>query len=299
MAGCYFDENFSASTIFLKKISKFRLTNTMLSHCYHFRGSIYRQLFSSKLYASTTSSAKHVSEAVESLREKLKEGPDFQSFLSGNPNIEAPDESRYDDTLTTSTGAKRLRLPPWLKTEIPVGKNYAHLKSQLRGLNLHTVCEEAKCPNIDTCWNGGDDHMSTATIMILGDTCTRGCRFCSVKTSSTPPPPDPSEPQHVANAIASWGVDYIVITCVDRDDIPDFGASHFAETVKLTKQKKPSILIECLTGDFGGNFISADKVINSGLDVFAHNIETVESLQSTVRDRKASKVSPRYFLLYI
>ena len=103
---------------------------------------------------------------------------------------------------------------------------------------MNTVCEEAKCPNIGECWGGGDDNIATATIMLMGDTCTRGCRFCAVKTSRAPPPLDPDEPLNTAIAISKWGVEYIVITTVDRDDIPDGGASHFAKTVKLIKEHK-------------------------------------------------------------
>lgn len=113
--------------------------------------------------------------------------------------------------------SQRLRLPPWLKTTIPTGKNYSALKEQLRKLNLHTVCEEARCPNIGECWGGGEHGTATATIMLLGDTCTRGCRFCSIKTSRAPPAPDPNEPINTATAIASWGLDYVVLTSVDRD----------------------------------------------------------------------------------
>lgn len=130
-----------------------------------------------------------------------------------------------------------VRLPDWLKTEIPVGKNYHHLKSTLRQLNLHTVCEEAKCPNIGDCWGGGPEQTATATIMLMGDECTRGCRFCSVKTSKTPKPLDPEEPQKTAEAISRWGLDYVVLTSVDRDDLADGGAEHFASTVRHLKEK--------------------------------------------------------------
>lgn len=112
---------------------------------------------------------------------------------------------------------ERLRLPPWLKTKIPIGKNFDKIKSQLKELKLATVCEEAKCPNIGECWGGGEHGTQTATIMLMGDTCTRGCLFCSVKTARKPPPLDPEEPVKTATAIASWGLDYIVLTSVDRD----------------------------------------------------------------------------------
>lgn len=175
-----------------------------------------------------------------------------------------------------------------MRESIPGGEKYTAIKRKLRELNLNTVCEEAKCPNLGECWGGGETGTATATIMILGDTCTRGCRFCNVKTSRTPPPPDPEEPTKVAEAIASWGLDYVVITSVDRDDLPDQGSGHFAETVQLLKARKPSMLIEALVPDFRGDAGCVEKVSVSGLDVLAHNIETVEELQSTVRDRRAN-----------
>ncbi|RVW51269.1 Lipoyl synthase, chloroplastic [Vitis vinifera] len=122
------------------------------------------------------------------------------------------------------------------------------------------------------------------TIMLLGDTCTRGCRFCAVKTSRNPAPPDPMEPENTAKAIASWGVDYIVLTSVDRDDLPDGGSGHFARTVKAMK---PEIMVECLTSDFRGDLSAVETLVHSGLDVFAHNIETVKRLQRIVRDPRA------------
>lgn len=174
--------------------------------------------------------------------------------------------------------------PPWLRQRAPQGEKYSELFEQMRGLKLATVCEEAQCPNIGECWNG---DLATATIMLLGDTCTRGCRFCAVNTAKTPPPPDPLEPQHTAEAVASWGVGYVVLTSVDRDDLPDGGASHFASTVKELKSRKPSLLVECLTPDFQGNLDHVKLLAGSGLDVFAHNIETVERLQKRVRDPRA------------
>ncbi|KAJ7388493.1 hypothetical protein OS493_037305 [Desmophyllum pertusum] len=134
----------------------------------------------------------------------------------------------------------------------------------------------------------GEHETATATIMILGDQCTRGCRFCSVKTNKKPPPPDPMEPSNTAEAISRWGLDYIVITSVDRDDLPDGGAAHFAETVTQIKKRNPSILVECLTGDFRGDLKGVEAVVKSGLDVYAHNVETVDRLQLLVRDPRAN-----------
>ena len=183
---------------------------------------------------------------------------------------------------------QRLRLPPWLKRQVPVGSNFHKIKESLRSLNLHTVCEEARCPNIGECWGGAEGGSATATIMLLGDTCTRGCRFCSVKTSRNPPAPDPNEPENVGKAIAKWGLDYVVLTSVDRDDLPDQGAEHFARTVQVIKSLTPNMLVECLTPDFRGETNAIETVASSGLDVYAHNIETVEDFQRFVRDRRAN-----------
>jgi lipoyl synthase len=180
--------------------------------------------------------------------------------------------------------------PPWLRQKAPQGERFEYLKGQMGELRLATVCEEAQCPNIGECWNGGDQGIGTATIMLLGDTCTRGCRFCAVNTSQTPPPPDPDEPINTAKAISDWGVGYVVLTSVDRDDLPDGGASHFAETVKSLKALRPDIFVECLTPDFRGDLEAAKLLARSGLDVFAHNLETVERLQKRVRDPRAGYI---------
>lgn len=181
------------------------------------------------------------------------------------------------------------RLPEWLKTPIPAGnENYKKIKKDLRGLGLHTVCEEARCPNISECWGGSNKNAATATIMLMGDTCTRGCRFCSVKTNRNPEPLDPHEPENTAEALARWGLGYVVLTSVDRDDLVDGGARHFAETIRRIKAKKPSLLVEALTGDFLGDLDMVTVVAESGLDVYAHNVETVEALTPYVRDRRAT-----------
>lgn len=175
--------------------------------------------------------------------------------------------------------------PSWFRVPAPSAderSRYAAVKESLSDLSLNTVCEEAQCPNIGECWNGG-----TGTIMLLGDTCTRGCMFCAVKTDGKPPEPDPFEPFKTAEAVTKWGVDYIVLTSVDRDDIPDGGAQHFATTVELMKRAKPSLLVECLVSDFRGDEDSVATLARSGLDVYAHNVETVERLQKYVRDARA------------
>jgi lipoic acid synthetase len=172
----------------------------------------------------------------------------------------------------SSKGSKKsLPKPAWLKAAPPGGENYNRLRDTVRSLKLATVCEEAKCPNIGECW-GGKEGTATATIMIMGDTCTRGCSFCSVKTSRAPAPLDPMEPTNVAEAIASWGLHYVVLTSVDRDELADQGAGHFAETVKQIKRRTPKLLVECLTPDFRGNKELIGMVATSGLDVFAHNV---------------------------
>ncbi|GJM89027.1 hypothetical protein PR202_ga05623 [Eleusine coracana subsp. coracana] len=183
--------------------------------------------------------------------------------------------------------------PAWLRQRAAQGEKYTMLRDSLGELKLNTVCVEAQCPNIGECWNGGGgaggegDGIATATIMLLGDTCTRGCRFCAVKTSNKPPPPDALEPLKTAVAVASWGVDYVVPTSVDRDDLLDGGSGHFAQTVRVLKELKPEILVECLTSDFRGDLEVISSLANSGLDVYAHNIETVRSLQRIVRDPRA------------
>jgi lipoyl synthase len=181
---------------------------------------------------------------------------------------------------------ERLQKPAWLKAEMPTGENYEKLRNTVRSLKLATVCEEARCPNIGECW-GGAKETATATIMIMGDTCTRGCTFCSVKTSRTPAPLDPMEPENVSKAIKEWGLAYVVLTSVDRDELPDQGSEHFAKTVRLLKERCPDLIVECLTPDFRGEKQLISNVANSGLDVFAHNLETVKRLQKRVRDYRA------------
>lgn len=224
------------------------------------------------------------------LTDKLNAGPAFSDFVSGNePALEPAEAYALKTALVGPKGKQKeiTRLPSWLKTPIPDSSNYKKIKNDLRGLNLHTVCEEARCPNISDCWGGSSKSQATATIMLMGDTCTRGCRFCSVKTSKTPPPLDPHEPEHTAEALSRWGLGYVVLTSVDRDDLADGGARHFAETVIKIKSKAPGMLVECLTGDYAGDLQMVSLVARSGLDVYAHNVETVEALTPQVRDRRA------------
>lgn len=189
---------------------------------------------------------------------------------------------------------KRTPKPSWIKMRAPAGERYLQIKDLLKGLNLATVCQEAQCPNIGECWGGG-----TATIMLMGEVCTRGCRFCNVKTGNPKGKLDLEEPQKVAYAISKMGMDYIVLTSVDRDDLPDEGSSHFAETVSLLKELSPDLLVEVLTPDFKGNqeFIAA--IVDAKPDVFAHNVETVERLTARVRDRRAGYKQSLEVLRYV
>lgn len=173
--------------------------------------------------------------------------------------------------------------PPWLKVRAPGGENYQKLKETFRALDVYTVCEEARCPNVGECWAEG-----TATIMLLGDTCTRGCKFCAVTTGNPKGVVDVREPEHVARAISSMGLQYVVLTMVDRDDILDGGASHVARTVSRTKELRPDMLLEVLLGDFAGHLEHVDTTVEAGPDVWAHNVEVVERLQRTVRDARCS-----------
>jgi lipoic acid synthetase len=177
------------------------------------------------------------------------------------------------------------RKPAWLKTPIAHGDILVSIKRKLRKGQLHTVCEEAKCPNIAECLNAG-----TATFMILGDTCTRGCRFCNVKTGNPGGVLDEEEPQKVAETIRDMGLDYAVLTMVDRDDIPDGGAAHIARTVDAIRALSPHIIIEILAGDFRGQESALQTVLfaGDGLNTFAHNLETVRRLTPRVRDVRAS-----------
>jgi lipoic acid synthetase len=173
------------------------------------------------------------------------------------------------------------RLPDWFRIKAPGGENYSRIKRTLRGMDLHTVCEEARCPNVSECWGGG-----TATFMVMGDVCTRGCRFCAV-TTGRPTALDPEEPIKLAKAVGELGLTYVVITSVDRDDLPDQGAHHIAQTIRATRQEHPSTLIEVLIPDFRGRRALVEHVVKARPDVLAHNVETVRRLTPRVRDARA------------
>jgi lipoyl synthase len=176
----------------------------------------------------------------------------------------------------------RLQRPSWIHARAPSGENYGQLKGLVHGLALHTVCEEALCPNMGECWGAG-----TATLMILGDTCTRACRFCAIKTGNPQGYVDSDEPARVADAIARLKLNYVVITSVDRDDLSDGGADIFAETVRQIKAKSPATLVEILTPDFRGVLENVRTVVVAQPDVYGQNIETVRRLTHAVRDRRA------------
>ncbi len=202
--------------------------------------------------------------------------------VSAGPAAALPTSRRDIAEAMRAGGLPRdARKPPWLRVPLPGGERYQKVKETLRGLSLHTVCQEASCPNVGECWGGG-----TATVMLMGDVCTRGCRFCHVKTAAHPPPLDPDEPRHLAEAIAALGLDYIVVTSVDRDDVPDGGAAHFADAIRRLKEI-PGLLVEVLTPDFQGDAEAVRTVCRAGPDVFANNVETVRRLTPAVRDARA------------
>ncbi|MGA7285283.1 MAG: lipoyl synthase [Candidatus Cybelea sp.] len=177
----------------------------------------------------------------------------------------------------------RLTKPEWLRVSLPIGQEYERVKAEVNALGLHTVCKEAACPNVAECWGAG-----TATIMILGDTCTRGCRFCNVKTGNPRGEVDWFEPLRVAQAVRDLGWKYLVVTAVDRDDLPDGGALIFANTVRAIHERAPGSRVEILSGDYRGDLRAVDIVVDSKPDVFAHNLETVRRLTPSVRDKRAA-----------
>jgi len=178
---------------------------------------------------------------------------------------------------------KRIPKPPWLKVKLPHGDTYERVKAKVDGLALNTVCKEANCPNLSECWGAG-----TATIMILGEVCTRGCRFCNVKTGNPKGAVDWMEPVRVAEAVRDLGWKYLVLTAVDRDDLPDGGALIFANTVREIHRRVPGARVEILSGDYRGDLHALDVVLDAKPDVFAHNLETVRRLTPRVRDKRAS-----------
>ncbi len=179
--------------------------------------------------------------------------------------------------------AKPLPKPRWLKIKLPGGSQYTAVKRSLKEKKLATVCEEAKCPNLGECWNSG-----TATFMLMGEVCTRGCRFCAVTSRKYGQPLDPDEPKKVARAASEMNLSYVVLTSVDRDDLPDGGAGHFAATIRALRELEPAPMVEVLTPDFNGIAEQIETVVRAEPTVFAHNVETVPSLTPRVRDPRCS-----------
>lgn len=184
--------------------------------------------------------------------------------------------------MTTTKPKPRRRLPIWIRSRIPSGPTYNRLKNLMREQNLATVCEEARCPNLHECWGSG-----TLTVMIMGEVCTRGCRFCSVKTGNPGGVLDSDEPRRLAMSLAAMDLKYVVFTSVDRDDVPDFGADHFRDAILQVREHCPHMQVEVLTPDFQGRKDLVAHVASAKPDVFAHNIETVERLHRRVRDLRA------------
>lgn len=188
-----------------------------------------------------------------------------------------------------SSASRRVRLnvihqerkPNWLKVKAPGGENYVRIKETLRKLDLYTVCEEARCPNVGECWSSG-----TATVMLLGHTCTRGCRFCAVQTGNPRGFVDPREPENVAEAIASMKLKYVVLTMVDRDDLLDGGAAHMARTVTNLRALDPELMVETLVGDFGGRRRDVLTMVDAEPHVYAHNIEVPRRITPFIRDQR-------------
>jgi lipoic acid synthetase len=183
----------------------------------------------------------------------------------------------------TNPTALGSRKPSWLKVPLPGGEGYTRLRKLTRELKLNTVCEEAHCPNIGECWKG---DRATMTLMVLGDECTRRCRFCAVKTVDRAAAPDPDEPEHVGTAVAALNLDYVVITSVDRDDLDDGGSGHYAQCVQSIRQHSPRTIVETLIPDYTGSQLAT--LMESKPDVLAHNVEVVSRLQRRIRDPRCS-----------
>lgn len=187
------------------------------------------------------------------------------------------------EALSTTARGASLRKPAWLKVPLPGGEGYAKLKQLTQELGLNTVCESARCPNIGECWKG---DQATMTLMVLGDECTRRCRFCAVKTVQKAAPPDPKEPEHVGIAVGELSLAYVVITSVDRDDLADGGSAHYASCVRSIREHAPKTVVETLIPDYVDQ--NLDTLMVSAPDVLAHNVEVVPRLQRRIRDPRCS-----------
>lgn len=203
------------------------------------------------------------------------ETPSLEPRAAGLPEASgAPARQRRDGSIPK---------PSWLKVPLPGGEGYARLKTLAQELGLHTVCQEARCPNVGECWKG--DH-ATMTLMVLGDECTRRCRFCAVKTVERAGPPDPAEPANVGSAVAAMDLGYVVITSVDRDDLPDGGSGHYAECIRSIRARAPRTVVETLIPDYQGTDLAT--LMTARPDVLAHNVEVVDRLQRKIRDPRCS-----------
>lgn len=199
-----------------------------------------------------------------------------------------------DGVKSRETADLHVRKPEWLRVRLSSSPEYAKVKQRVHDLKLSTVCEEAKCPNITECWSHG-----TATIMLMGSVCTRACQFCSVDTGNPGGWLDQNEPDNTAKTVQSMGLQYVVLTSVDRDDLPDGGAAHYAKTIKSIKTLCPTTKVEALTGDFQGDHQAIQTILESNVDVFAQNIETVKRLTHPVRDPRATYEQTLSVLEYV
>jgi lipoic acid synthetase len=204
---------------------------------------------------------------------------------SGDKYVTQQGTTAIKDGIKASPGAAPLpggRKPPWLRAPMPAGGRFEGVRRTVREHRLATVCEEARCPNIGECWNAG-----TATLMLMGEVCTRACRFCAVDTGNPRGWLDADEPANAARTVQLMGLGYVVLTSVDRDDLEDGGAGHFAACVREIKRLNPGTAVEALTPDFQGVLEDVETVVDSGVDVFAQNVETVRRLTHPVRDPRA------------
>jgi lipoic acid synthetase len=223
---------------------------------------------------------------------------DFKADLKGIPVVAEPERVRSGEKYLTPQGFTAIRdgiksrdaaertgltaKPSWLRAKAPSGEGFNVVKSIVREHRLATVCQEAKCPNIGECWNAG-----TATIMLMGAVCTRACRFCAVDTGNPRGWLDAEEPRNVARTVELMRLKYVVLTSVNRDDLPDGGAKHYADCIRAIKHNTPATAVEALTPDFQGVLADVEQVVDSGLEVFAQNVETVRRLTHPVRDPRA------------
>ncbi|MFT5284006.1 MAG: lipoic acid synthetase [Planctomycetota bacterium] len=212
---------------------------------------------------------------MNSNRAPIADATSASSHLTGN--------SPADSTRPSGEARRSDRKPEWLKVPLPGGEGYTRLKSLTKRLNLHTVCEEARCPNIGECWKGSQ---ATMTLMVLGDECTRRCRFCAVKTVDRAAAPDPEEPEHVGVAVGELDLGYVVITSVDRDDLEDGGAAHYAACIDSIRNHSPRTVVETLIPDYTDAAMAT--LMTARPDVLSHNVEVVSRLQRKIRDPRCS-----------